>query len=370
MLSLLEHYQHQIASGRLRPDEGQARAVQALQNLLSQLQPASLSAPSKRLLAGFGRSARPNWTQPTPKGLYLYGDVGRGKSMLMDLFYAAATISKRRVHFHEFMQEIHSTLHQLRTKEAETQDPLPKLAQKLAAKHRLLCFDEFQVTDIADAMIMARLFGALFAAGIILVTTSNSAPQALYAGGLQRERFLPFIKLLEQHLEILPVDGGTDYRLQAMHGEMLYFSPVNPAHSQKLADIFAQLTGNATPQPVALAVQGRSLNLKRMAKQVLWTDFKELCQQPLGAADYLAIAGQCRAVILDGVPQFHADQRNETMRFITLIDALYEAKIQLAMAAQTTVTELYPAGLHALMFARTASRLQQMTQAGWGQSGV
>ncbi len=353
MTRVSDIYQAALNAGKLRPDVAQATAVTALDSLAAKLE----NVPANGRLA-FWRTPAPD----TVRGLYLHGPVGRGKSMLMDMFFAAvAEPRKRRAHFHAFMLEVHQALHVWRQQANHGDDPLPKIAQEIAGRYRVLCFDEFQVTDIADAMILSRLFGALFAAGVTLVATSNTAPENLYAGGLQRANFLPFIALLKQHVEVLNVAGERDYRLDFLRGHQVYFTPLGAASSAGLAALFAGLAANAVPEPMVVPVQNRAVTFARTAHGVLWSDFAELCGRPLGAADYLAVAATFRAVVLDGVPQFQTEQRNEAMRFITLIDSLYEAKVKLALAAQAPPEALYPArGQHAAMFQRTASRLQEM----------
>lgn len=362
MMSLLQTYNTQIALGALRPDPAQTDALAALQALIEQLAVRRSAKVGRRLLGGLRQKPK----EVAPRGLYLYGSVGRGKSMLMDLFFNhAPLIAKRRVHFHAFMQEIHQALFAARQETGKSGDPLPRIAKQIARQSRLLCFDEFYVTDIADAMVLARLFTALFAEGIVLVATSNTAPDDLYANGLQRGQFLPFISVLKNHVDVLHLNGAVDHRLEFLRGQQVYFTPLGTASTLRLNNLFAQMTEQTPPAPDQLTVNGREVVLQRVARGVLSSSFAELCEKPLGAADYLAIAQRYRAVILDGVPQFRADQRNETMRFITLIDALYEARVKLILAAQVAADELYPTGLHALMFHRTASRLNEMQGEAW-----
>lgn len=352
MTTIRAAYDAKLAAGNLQPDAAQLPAVAALDDLLLRLTPAP-GGLKRRIL----RRQRP----ATVQGLYLYGPVGRGKSMLMDLLFAQAPIAeKRRVHFHAFMQEIHAALFAWRQHADHGADPLPQIARAVVQRTRLLCFDEFYVQDIADAMILARLFEALFAAGLVLVATSNCAPDALYAGGLQRANFLPFIALLKQHVAVVEVAGATDHRLAFLRGRPVYFTPLNAASAAAAEQLFAALTNSATAEPCIVPVQGREVVFSAAAQGVLLTNFAELCQRALGAADYLAVARRFHTVVLQGVPQFRADQRNETMRFITLVDALYEAKVKLIMTAQVAPEALYPEGLHALMFHRTASRLAEM----------
>ncbi len=347
-------YEAKLATGRLLPDAAQLSAVGALDDLLVRL---SAPAPARGFTA---RLLGQNPTAPV-QGLYLYGPVGRGKSMLMDLFFTQVPfVEKRRVHFHAFMQEIHAALFAWRQRADHGADPLPQIAQDVVLRTRLLCFDEFYVQDIADAMILARLFEALFAAGLVLVATSNCAPDTLYANGLQRANFLPFIALLKQNVAVVEVAGATDHRLAFLQGKPVYFTPLNAESTAAATKLYNTLTNNAVPEPCVILVQGREVAFTGAAQGVIRTNFAELCQRALGAADYLAVARRFHTIILEGVPQFRADQRNETMRFITLVDALYEAKAKLIMTAQVTPDTLYPEGLHALMFHRTASRLAEM----------
>lgn len=354
MTTIRNAYDAILAAGGLVPDAAQLPAVAALDDLLLRL---AAPAAARGLKARLLRQNQPR----TVQGLYLHGPVGRGKSMLMDLFFAQAPVAaKRRVHFHAFMQEIHAALFTWRQSADHGADPLPQIAQDVVRRTRLLCFDEFYVQDIADAMILARLFEALFAAGLVLVATSNCAPDALYAGGLQRANFLPFIALLKKNVAVVEVAGAVDHRLAFLQGQPVYFTPLNAASAAAVARLFAVLTNDAQPEPCIVPVQGRDVSFASAAQGVLHTNFAELCQRALGAADYLAVARRFHTLVLEGVPQFRADQRNETMRFITLVDALYEAKAKLIMTAQVVPDALYPAGLHALMFHRTASRLAEM----------
>lgn len=354
MTTIRDAYEAKLAAGSLLPDAGQLPAVAALDDLLSRL---AAPVTPRGLKARLLRQRQATIVH----GLYLYGPVGRGKSMLMDLFFAQAPVAdKRRVHFHAFMQEIHAALFSWRQRADHGADPLPQIAQDVVRRTRLLCFDEFYVQDIADAMLLARLFEALFAAGLVLVATSNCAPDALYANGLQRANFLPFIAVLKQYVAVIEVAGAIDHRLAFLQGQPVYFTPLNEESAMAAHKLFATLTNNAAAEPCIVPVHGREVAFSGAAQGVLRTNFAELCQRALGAADYLAVARRFHTVILEGVPQFRADQRNETMRFITLVDALYEAKAKLILTAQVVPDELYPSGLHALMFHRTASRLAEM----------
>ena len=348
-------YRRKRAEGLLAPDPAQLLAAEKLQSLHNALaRPGDGGRGGWRARLGLGRRA-----EPATQGLYLFGPVGTGKSMLMDIFFAGAPpAKKRRVHFHAFMLEVHEALHRLR-KEANG-DPIPPLARSIAAEARLLCFDEFQVADIADAMLLGRLFEALFEEGLVVVATSNYPPDDLYKGGLQRENFLPFIDLLKERVDILELDGGRDYRRRRISELDVYHTPLGAAAEAALLRAFARLTDAAAPGPETLIVQGRRLEVRKAAKGVAFFDFDELCRKPLGAADYLAIAGRFHAVILDGVPRLSADERNAARRLITLIDALYEHRVKLVMAADDLPDRLYAAGDGAFDFRRTASRLMEM----------
>jgi cell division protein ZapE len=355
----LAAYRARRRAGDLRPDPGQeltAEKLQSLANALRHYSPASGPGGWKARLGLARRRADP------PQGLYIYGGVGTGKSMLMDLFFETAPVAvKRRVHFHAFMLEVHDRLHawRRRTKGAKA-DPLPELAGELAGEAWLVCFDEFHVVNIADAMILGRLFEALFERGVVVVATSNWPPDGLYDGGLQRERFLPFIALLKARLDVLQLDSGHDYRLACLKDISVYHAPLGPRAAKALDEAFARLTEGAEGAPDQIMVKGRRLAVSRAARGVACFSFAELCEAPLGPADYLAVAGRYHAVILAGVPVLSAERRNEARRFMTLIDALYESRVKLVVSAEAPPERLYPAGDGAEEFRRTASRLQEM----------
>jgi cell division protein ZapE len=301
-----------------------------------------------------------------PNGLYLWGGVGRGKSMVMDLFVENTAISqKRRVHFHAFMQEIHKGMHEARKTEVE--DALAPVADAVARDVRLLAFDEMQITDITDAMIVGRLFEKLMAAGVVIVTTSNRAPEDLYKNGLNRVLFLPFIDMLRAKLQVMELESPNDYRQHRLAGAQVYFHPAGKVKGESQA-IWDDLTGGAAGAPLVLPVNGRSIDLPRFANGVGRATFWDLCSRPLGPGDFLAIAQAVRVLILEDIPQLSASNYNEAKRFVTLIDALYEAKVRLICSAADVPERLYLEGTGAFEFERTASRLREMQGAEWGSN--
>ena len=355
----LAAYRARRRAGELKPDPGQELTVEKLQSLANALRHYSPTSGLGGWKARLGLARR---RADPPQGLYIYGGVGTGKSMLMDLFFETAPVEvKRRVHFHAFMQEVHDRLHawRRRTKGAKG-DPLPELAGELAAEAWLVCFDEFHVVNIADAMILGRLFETLFGCGVVVVATSNWPPDRLYDGGLQRERFLPFIALLKERLDVLQLDSGHDYRLARLMDISVYHAPLGPRAATALDEAFTRLTEGAAGAAEEIAVKGRTLAVSRAARGVACFTFAELCEAPLGPADYLAIAGRYHAVILAGVPVLNAQRRNEARRFMTLIDALYESRVKLVVSAEAPPEQLYPTGDGAREFQRTVSRLQEM----------
>jgi len=366
MTALLDAYRAKLAASEIKADPAQAFAVEKLETLSRAL--ASYKPDPRpgfwRASLGFARKFGAEQRGAPPTGLYFFGGVGRGKSMLMDLFFLHAPVAmKRRVHFHAFMLEVHARIHAWRSSgEAKKGDgdPIPPLASALAEEAWLLCFDEFQVTNIADAMILGRLFGALLDKGVVVVATSNIEPDDLYANGLQRERFLPAIALLKEKLDVLALDGGIDYRRIRIRGLPVYHAPLGAAATAELEKAFATLTEGANVGPLTLDVGGRDLDLPRAGGGVAFASFDPLCTKALGAADYLALARTCHTLVLDGVPVLGPDKRNEARRFVTLIDALYEHRAKLVMAAEADPENLHPAGDHSFEFKRTASRLHEM----------
>jgi cell division protein ZapE len=350
-------YRQRIASGVLQPDSAQLQAAERLDALWQEL----TAKPASRGLLGRLFGEKP----PVPRSLYLWGPVGRGKTMLMDLFFDATTEpKKRRVHFAAFMLEVHSRLHALRTQ--GDGDAVDTLAREIAGEVRLLCFDEFQITDIADAMVIGRLFTGLFAGGIVMVATSNTAPDDLYANGLQRALFLPFIALLKDTVDVLEVAGSSDHRLGRLHGRKVYLTPDDDAAEAELARIFKDLAAGAAPHHAAIAVPGgRRLDIPRAGPKVAWFDAADLISEARSAADYLALAEVYDTVILSHIPRLTADRRNEARRLITLIDVLYDSGTRLIASAEAPAEQLYSAGLHAKEFERTASRLIEMQSDDW-----
>ncbi|MDX2258648.1 MAG: cell division protein ZapE [Hyphomicrobiaceae bacterium] len=349
-------YAARIAAGLLEPDPAQADAVRRLDAIAAAL---AASQGGRGGLLGYLRGAKPS--QVGLRGLYLHGGVGRGKTMLMDLFFDAVPLAaKLRRHFHEFMAETHEAIGLAR--KSVPGDPIPHVAADMAKATRLLCFDELHVTDIADAMILGRLFKGLFASGVVVVATSNAHPEDLYRNGLNRQLFLPFIDLIEDHMDILELKAARDFRLERLVGRPLYFTPADAASSRALDAIWTGLT--ATPadggEPQRLAVKGRTVEVPKAALGVARFSFADLCDRPLGAADYLRIAREYHTVMIDGIPVLPPARRNEARRFINLIDALYDNRVGLVVSADAQPDELYPAGDEAALFQRTASRLMEM----------
>ena len=347
-------------AGDLQPDPMQELAAEKLQSLHNALRGYEPVRGPQGWAARLGFVRR---AEEPPQGLFIYGPVGRGKSMLMDLFFEHAQVAKkRRVHFHQFMIEVHDAVHAWRqdANRKSKRDPLPQIAEKIAAETSLLCFDEFHVTNIADAMILGRLFTALFRNGVVVVTTSNFAPDDLYKNGLQRARFLPFIELLKQRLDCLELASPTDYRLARLKAMRVYHAPLGPAAANTLQRVYQDLTAGAETGSEEIAVKGRIVPVPRTARGVAWFSFDQLCGQPLGAEDYIAVSRRYHTVVLEGVPRLTEDRRNEAKRFMTLVDTLYEYKVKLVMSAATAPHDLYTGPTHSFEFERTISRLMEM----------
>jgi cell division protein ZapE len=362
-----------IAAGALQPDPSQRMAAERLQDLWVKLRgfdPPPRPAGNGNGHSLFGRLLRrkpaEGADEARPHGLYLVGEVGRGKSMLMDLFFAAARVPrKRRVHFDRFMQDAHARIHAWKQANPDGDDPIPPLADAIAAEAALLCFDEFQVNDIADAMILGRLFEALFARGVVVVATSNTEPDALFAGQPGRDAFLPFIALLKRNLDVLVLEGGRDWRRERLRSMARWLTPADARAARMLDAAFAELTGGAAPREERLRVMGRELRVPRAAAGVARFDFAALCGQPLGAGDYLALATHCHALVLDAIPKLGPENHDEARRFITLIDALYDHRVKLVASADAEPDRLYERGEGARAFERTASRLVEMQGEAW-----
>ncbi|XBQ17094.1 MAG: cell division protein ZapE [Oceanicaulis sp.] len=344
----LERLAAEVEAGRLQPDPGQRAAAERL---------TALCAEIARWKGGESKLFRKS--RPAPRGVYLWGGVGTGKSMMMDLFMRSAPIEKkRRVHFHQFLQEIQARITAERAR--KDRDPLPKVGAAIAKETRLLCFDELQVTDVGDAMILGRLFQALFEAGVVMVATSNRPPQDLYKDGLNRQLFLPFIALIEARLDVMRLDEGRDYRLDRMETGPGYFAPLGPDTDAAMDRCFARLSGGEEARPAQIAVRGRTVPVRAEAGEVGRFAFADLCARPLGPADYHAIAQRYPTVMIDHVPALTPDKRDQAKRFATLVDELYEAKTRLVLSAAAEPHALYTEGEYAFEFERTASRLVEM----------
>lgn len=351
MTQTIQHiYAARVAAGDIQSDPAQEAVLPEFERIR-----AELSTPVKR---GLFRKA-----PPPPKGLYLWGGVGRGKSMVMDLFVSELNVPARRVHFHAFMQEIHEAMHKARAEGVE--DALKPAAQKIIDDVKLLAFDEMQITDITDAMIVGRLFQMLFDAGVVVVTTSNRVPDDLYKNGLNRQLFLPFIALIKEQLVVWEMASPRDYRQDRLAGSPVYFSPANEAARTEINAIWKDLTGGQEDSLV-LTVKGRKLEIPRHHNGVGRAGFHELCGAALGPADYLAIAHALRVLVIENIPTLGRSNFNEAKRFVTLIDALYEAKVRLIASAADKPEMLYVEGDGAFEFTRTASRLREMQSEGWG----
>jgi cell division protein ZapE len=365
----LPAYRAKLRTGELMTDPFQALAAERLQALWVRLRNyaphASVSDSSffGRLL---GRKRPDDIPEDYPHGIYLVGDVGRGKSMLMDLFFATAEVThKRRIHFHAFMQEAHARIHAWRRQphrlaDPHSDDPIPPLADEIAAEASLLCFDEFQINDIADAMILGRLFKALFARGVVVVATSNTVPDDLFAGQPGRDAFMPFIELLKQYLDVIVMQGNRDWRRQRLRTMPTWHVPADESARRALDAAFAELTERDPPRPERLSVMGHTLDVPVAAHGVARFSFDALCNRALGPGDYLALATHYQALVLDGVPRLSPENYDQARRFITLIDALYEHRVKLVASAEAMPDELYAQGEGARAFQRTASRLIEM----------
>ncbi len=349
-MTVSDTYYSAVAEGGLRADPAQEAVLDELERIR-----AGLAQPVKR-----GWFAKP----PEPvTGLYLWGGVGRGKSMLMDLLCDLVTVPKRRAHFHAFMQWVHAEMGKARARGVD--DAIAPVAETLAKEVRFLAFDEMQISDITDAMIVGRLFEKLFAAGVTVVTTSNRPPDDLYKNGLNRQLFVPFIEMLKARLTVWELSSQTDYRQGRLAGETTYFTP-NTAAARAAIDAIWDGFGGKQSAPLQLSVKGRKVEIPQFHNGVARASFFDLCGKPLGPADYLTLAGTARVLILEDIPQLSSENFNAAKRFVTLIDALYEAKVRLICSAAAEPEMLYTEGEGVFEFERTASRLREMQAEGWG----
>lgn len=358
--TLSEIYDGLVRAGELRADAAQRAALPEFDRLRAALE--ETGERRKGFLGGlFGKPPE------APRGLYLWGGVGRGKSMLMDLFFREVAIEgKRRVHFHAFMQEVQAALNAAR--KTGVDDAMRPVAADMSAGLRLLCFDEMQITDIADAMIVGRLFQMLFDRGVAIVTTSNRPPEDLYKDGLNRPLFLPFIQLLRDRMAVVELESETDYRQHRLQGAQVFFTPAGAAARAAIDTIWSELTGGGGDGPLILTVNGRRVDLPDHRSGVARADFWTLCGRPLGPADYLAIADAVRVLIIEDIPHLTASNYNEAKRFVTLIDALYEARVRVICSAADVPERLYVEGAGSFEFERTASRLREMQAGDWAQA--
>ncbi len=351
MKSMRETYDTRVAKGTLARDAAQEAVLPEFERIR-----AGLAEPRRQGLL--------RRKTPLPKGLYLWGGVGRGKSMLMDMFIESVDVPKRRVHFHAFMQEMHAGLHAARARGEA--DALVPVAAEVAKSVRLLAFDEMQITDITDAMIVGRLFTALLDAGVVVVTTSNRAPDNLYENGLNRQLFLPFIALVKERMVVHEMAGPTDYRQNRLTGARTWFTPLNAANQAEIEAVWQDLTAGQGARH-EITVNKRAVEIPAFHNGVARASFFDLCGRPLGPADYLALAEAVRLLIVENVPQLGRNNFNEAKRFVTLIDALYEARVRLVVSAAADPEYLYVEGEGSFEFERTASRLREMQSEGWGE---
>ena len=352
-MQILDAYKHKVVSGNIKSDALQAPVIEKLATLALQL-----NIIQKKTTFGIFNRIFSTTQPPAPKGLYIYGEVGRGKTFLMDLFFDAVDgTTKRRIHFHAFMQDVHS-----KRATTKSKNIIADITNELASNAKLICLDEMQISDIADAMIIGRLFEALYARGIIIVTTSNLPPNELYKEGLNRQLFIPFIEWMNEHLDVIHLSGSTDYRLGRMASRETYLIGDDPA---KMNDIWNDLTDHSAGAPASIELLGRKLIVPQAARNCARFTFAELCEKPLGAPDYLALTKNFRTIFIDDIPIIKASNRNEAKRFILMIDTFYDAKTKLVIQAEAPPEKLYPTGQHKAEFARTVSRLNEMQSSSW-----
>ena len=346
--TLASHVSRHLAARGGRLDEAQLRGVERLQRLSDELHAFRVARSStlKRLLA----------SPVVPRGVYLHGGVGRGKTLLMDAFYATVTTRRKtRVHFHAFMRDVHEELARLKREV----DPLARVASGIARRYRLVCFDEFHVSDIADAMILGRLFEALFTHGVVFVLTSNYPPEGLYPGGLQRQNFEPSIVLLRRWLDVVEIDGGIDYRLRTLEGAGMFHRPADAAAERAMARTFEAMASGAD-EPTTIVIEGRPIHAKRRAGSTIWFEFEALCEGPRSQRDYLELARRFAVILVSGVPRMDRARSDAARRFTWLVDILYDHRVKLVLSADAAPEELYVEGPNAQEFSRTVSRLAEM----------
>ena len=351
MTSPLAIYRRRVERGELAADAAQARAVEALERLYREL----VRAPKRGLRDQLAKLAGKR--KAPIKGLYLWGSVGRGKTFMMDLFYNALPFAdKRRRHFHRFMAGVHDSL----KKHRDVENPLELVAAEIAAETRVICFDEFVVTDIADAMLLGGLFAGLFARGVTLAATSNIVPDQLYSGGLQRQRFVPTIKLLKEHTEVVHVDGGVDYRLRALERADVYQTPLGATAEQRLTEFFESIAPDEGDHGGAIELFGRRIDYRRAADGVIWFDFAQICDGPRSKDDYIEISRLYQTVLVSNVPRFDATLENQARRFIALVDEFYDRRVKLIVSAAAPAAEIYGGERLKHDIQRAQSRLQEM----------
>lgn len=361
MNTLTQIYASRVADGTLRADPAQEQVLPLFDRLHAEL--AAMQTSKRGLMSLIGGLKKP----VAPKGLYIWGGVGRGKSMLMDLFHEHSPVPSRRVHFHAFMQEVQGQIHEAR--QEGVADAIAPVVDAVARDIRLLCFDEMQITDIADAMIVGRLFEGLFARGVTVVTTSNRVPDDLYKNGLNRQLFLPFIALIKEKLEVHHLHSPVDYRQGRLTGTPVYFSPINDAARTAIDDVWTDLTGGAK-EGLTLKVKGRDVKLPLFHNGIARATFWDLCGQMYGPGDYLSIADAVKLLIIEDIPRLGRTNFNEAKRFVTLVDALYEAKVRVIASAVDEPESLYIEGAGVFEFERTASRLREMQDKDWARDDV
>lgn len=359
MASLIDIYEQRISDGALTSDPVQLEMLPHFERIRD-----ALANPAPQPKRGWFRKAD---TPDAPKGLYLWGGVGRGKSMLMDLFVEQLNVPARRVHFHAFMQEVQTELHRLRSQNVA--EPMIEMAKSVAASTRVFAFDEMQITDIADAMVVGQLFAHLFQSGCVVVTTSNRMPDELYKDGLNRQLFLPFIDQIKDRMDVVEMESAVDHRQGRLEGFQVYFTPAGPAERQQIDEIWSGLTADSEVV-FDLHIKGRVLQLPRYHNGMARCSFYDLCGEMLGPADYLALADTLRLLVLENIPNLSRHNFNEAKRFVTLIDALYESGTKLIASAADEPEMLYLEGRGSFEFERTASRLREMQSADWGNSDL